>query len=179
MLAARITHVYDLGSKGPRAQRGAVAGITSASYASEPIRSFAAEYARALASLVGDDSAAPQTDALARAASAVIDARHQLESACPTKTSPACAKVKAVVEESADTESTDATALAALVARMKTIRLADPALAKPFAALMDAEAALGSAAQGIRVAALDPRVASTMESADRRFEALCGPAPWR
>jgi hypothetical protein len=100
---------------------------------------------------------ATRRETLARAAAVVVDARHQLEAACATKkASPACAKVKAVVDDSADTASTDAAALAALVARMKTIRLSNAALSKPFAALLDAEIALTSAAQDLGPAPSPP-----------------------
>lgn len=93
---------------------------------------------------------ATRRETLARAAAVVVDARHQLEAACATKkTSPACAMVKAVVDDSADTASTDAPALAALVARMKTIHLSNAALSKPFVALLGAEIALTDAAQDL------------------------------
>jgi hypothetical protein len=93
---------------------------------------------------------ATRRETLARAAAVVVDARHQLEAACATKkTSPACAMAKAVVDDSADTAPTDATGLAALVGRMKTIHLSNAALSKPFAALLDAEIALTSAAQDL------------------------------
>ncbi len=85
----------------------------------------------------------------------VVDARQKLEAACATKkTSPACAMVKAVVDDSADTAPTDAAALAALVARMKTVHVSNAALSKPFAALLDAEIALAGAAQDLGPAPL-------------------------
>jgi hypothetical protein len=93
---------------------------------------------------------ATRRETVARAAAVVVDARHQLEAACATKkTSPACAMVKAVVDDSADTASTDAAALAALVGRMKTIHLSSTALSKPLAALLDAEIAPAGAAQDL------------------------------
>jgi hypothetical protein len=96
---------------------------------------------------------AARRETVARAASAVVDARHQVEAACATKTnSPGCAMLTPVVEDSADTPPTDAAGHAALVARMKTVRLSSSALSRPFGALLDAETALAGAARDLEPA---------------------------
>jgi len=66
---------------------------------------------------------------------------------------------------------------------MSAVFISDPALARPFAAWLDAERAL--AADAPRLAGHAETFASDLRASmdavdalDHRFEALCGPAPW-
>ena len=187
-LAAAITKVFDAGGDSPRAQRAAVAEITRATYETSEVRGFAADYARALAAFLGSTELPTDVvDDAARGMMGVVEARRPLEDACgakTTKTTGDCAQVNLALADAANLDLTDARGIAALVARLQTVHLLDPALMKSFAAFVEAERVLASIAPGLsqQVEAFAPRFhagTDAIDDADRRFEALCGPAPWR
>jgi hypothetical protein len=184
VLARRITTVFDdAGGDDPSAQRAAAAQISASTYASKDVSDLAQAYTRELTALV-EPVPRSETELAAQKMMGVMEARQAVEDACSRNGPPSCGSVKTLLADAANLGLTEPAERNAFVARMDALSITDPALIGPFAAWRDAERALAAAtpqlAAAASAAARTLKASSrALDALNRRYEELCGPAPWR